>query len=191
MEKIYRNIFCLSSNRRCGLEHNKKMNVVLLTNQIQTDNIHFLDVKKNIIIDGSFTKIIYCDPFFTMNGVFLYFPIIFHSYDKINKNFIVFNISNNLALIKQVNELENQILTYYKSELNCNKKCNFCLMNQLITGKIKLYKENNFSSSSYYTQNHNNHHNNNHNISNTKIVLKISGIWENDCELGITFKFMM
>jgi hypothetical protein len=184
------------------------MNVVLLTNQIETDNIHFLDVKKNIIIDGSFTKIIYCDSCFTMNGVYLHFPIIFHSYDKINKNFIVFNINNNLALIKKVNDLENEILSYYKTEMNCNKKCNFCLMNQLITGKIKLYKENNFSPSSNYNyanQNHYSNHNQNHNISanynntnnnnnninnNNKIVLKISGIWENDCELGITFKFM-
>lgn len=162
------------------------MNIVLLTNKIEPDNIHFLDVKKNIIIDGSFTKIIYCDPFFTMNGVYLYFPIVFHSYDKINKNFIVYNINNNLELIKQVNDLENKILAYYKNEMNCNKKCSFCLMNQLITGKIKLYKENNFTSSSY-----NNNNNNIYSISNTKVVLKISGIWENDCELGITFKFMV
>jgi len=38
-------------------------------NDIVIDNVFFLETRKNIIMDGKFTKIIYSDENIVMNGV--------------------------------------------------------------------------------------------------------------------------
>ena len=38
-------------------------------------NLFFLDTKKNMIMDGNFTKLLYSNELFVMNGLYLLFPI--------------------------------------------------------------------------------------------------------------------
>jgi hypothetical protein len=85
------------------------------------------------------------------------------------------NTGSNNSIVKQVSDFENRLIEYYKCEYGIQKKAAPTLMNQLLTSKIKLYKE---------TDDVNNHN------SLPKVVLKISGIWETANEVGITYKFL-
>lgn len=158
------------------------MNIIFDSLQIDIKNIGFSETKKNIIIDGNFTKIIYSDVYVTLNGIYIIAPIIYNPIDKIlNKNIISFNINhtNNANFLKKIYNLETKIVDYYSYEYGVNGKKNiYCLYNQLTSGKIKLYKELN-----------NNNNNVNYN-GDFNIVLKISGIWETENEIGITYKFL-
>lgn len=51
------------------------MNVVLDFNQINLKNVSFLDSKKNIILNGKFTRFMYTDDCMSMNGLYINFPI--------------------------------------------------------------------------------------------------------------------
>ena len=135
-------------------------------------NVHFMENKKNIIIDGFFTKIIYFDHVCTLNAIYIHFPIQYN--EKILNNYVFFNPLNNHLLIKKIALLEEEITHYYKEELNITKPISYSLSNQLNSGKIKIFKE----------------YNKDNNFNNSRYVLKISGIWENHREIGIAYKFL-
>ena len=59
------------------------MNIILGISQIEIKNIMFLETKKNIIIDGNFTKLIYADNNVSVNGIFVTFPILASGIDKL------------------------------------------------------------------------------------------------------------
>ena len=157
------------------------MNVVLPINHYSNNHIHLLDSKQNIITDGIFTKVIFSNQLFAMNGLFIFFPI--DTENIINSNgryFINFNpnSSHNTDIINQVFSIEEQILNLYKNTNQVNKKKTFVLNNQLFTGNIKVYKDNYDSTDDIF-------------YSNKLFILKISGIWENDNEFGITYKIII
>lgn len=155
------------------------MNVALNTDNFNIEYTSLLDSKKNIITtDGIFTKIIFSNRLFVMNGVFFYFPI--HIDNVINSNgrfFINFNPNSKLNsnIISNISKIENQILSFYKKTNNCNKNIAQLLTNQLSAGNIKVYKDNNELL-------------NNINFTDKQFILKISGIWESKHEYGITYK---
>ena len=155
------------------------MNVALNPDNFHIEYTSLLDSKKNIITtDGIFTKIIFSNRLFVMNGVFFYFPI--HIDNVINSNgrfFISFNpnTKNNSTIIQNISRIENQILSFYKKSNNCNKNIAQLLTNQLFAGNIKVYKDNNELL-------------NNLNFTDKQFILKISGIWESKHEYGITYK---
>jgi hypothetical protein len=151
------------------------MSIVLKNNHILIENLFFSDTKKNIIIDGFFTKIIYSDNDTSINGLYIDFPIIFNKDEKNNhKNLILFNAYYylNSTIIKQIGELEIQILEYYNTYSHISKKIIPSLYNLLLNGKIKLYSNTELD------------------INNVFLFLKISGVWETDDNIGITFKFL-
>jgi hypothetical protein len=155
------------------------MNLVFDISTFRPEHIHFLETKKNIIMDGNFTKIIYSDEFLTMNGIYISFPIQIGPTDKIvNKNNIQFNIHSihNAALMKELARLENYVVGYYKRTYSNDKRLKNSLAAQLYTGFLKMYKEFNYDKSIVRK--------------NPRYVLKISGIWENHDEIGITYKFI-
>lgn len=148
------------------------MNIVLEKSQFDIMNVHFMEKKKNIIIEGFFTKIIYFDQYVTLNAIYIHFPIQFN--DKISNNYIFFNPLHNQLLIRKISQIEQDITHYFKEEYNITKPIVMGLNNQLQSGKIKIFKE----------------YNSEHNLSNSRFVLKISGIWENHKEIGIAYKFL-
>ena len=77
----------------------------------------------------------------------------------------------NLQYITSLSEIETAILSLYKNINDINKTSKLTLTNQCYSGYFKIYKENN-------TTNNNNY------------FLKISGIWENTDEIGITYKII-
>ena len=157
------------------------MNIVYNMKDFQLTNVFFLDPKRNIIMDGKFTKIIHSDELITINGI--YFQILFsiNSIDKfksvdkfMNKYFMKFipNDATNNKIINELNKIEAGLIDHYKKNFSCKKSPVFLLKEQLSTGNVKLYREIP------------------HLNKNSDFIIKISGIWENNENIGITYKFM-
>ena len=47
------------------------MNLLLDLKNISVSNVFFMDTQPNMLFDGMFTKINYCDEFFTMYGIYI------------------------------------------------------------------------------------------------------------------------
>jgi hypothetical protein len=139
----------------------------------------FLDTKRNIIIDGNFTKLFFSNKLFTMNGLYFIFPIepttIEHAINKKQMKFNPYS-PNNLSIIQNIADIEYKILDYYRQLKNCNN-CTISniLSKQLYCGYMKIYKK------CHETDELNN-------LNNKKYIIKISGIWENNYEIGLTYK---
>jgi hypothetical protein len=68
------------------------MNISIDLQKIYLSNIYFLDKKTNVIMDGNFSKILYSNEWFTMNGLYVLFPIETLSIEKYsNKSLLKFN----------------------------------------------------------------------------------------------------
>ena len=91
-------------------------------------------------------------------------------------NIDIKNYFNNHGLLIYINNLEDIILSKYSKE----KKKNY---------KIKEYFNNNFIKK-YSDKNYNNHDNHDNHDNQVKYILKISGIWVSNNNIGVTFKFL-
>jgi hypothetical protein len=154
------------------------MNIILDIYGFQLNNIIFLESKRNMIMDGTFAKIIYSNQYFSLNSIYFDFPIELLSLDKqLNKYIMKYNpntFSNN-ALIQELSKIEYRIIEYYKQTNEICKRTNCILNKQLLTGNLKMYKDFNLSKI---------------NKNPPEYIIKISGIWENNNEIGITYKII-
>jgi len=153
------------------------MNIIFDTNKFTLGYTFFLEPKRNMIMDGIFSKIIYSNQYFTLNGIYLYLPIDIQSMEKaMNKNIIKFYASSpaNNHLVQELSKIEYRIIEYYKQLNNITKRTTSLLSKQLYSGSLKLYKE----------------YNDYRLIPDSKptYIVKISGIWENEDEVGINYK---
>jgi adenylosuccinate synthase len=145
-------------------------------NDITIDNVFFLETRNNIIMDGKFTKIIYSDENVVTNGIYMNIDINEYTFDKSYSRISMKHTKNNDYIINKITEIENYILKYFKHINSNTKQTRFLLKEQLDTLFIKVYRDN------YPYPNDNNIYG--------KIVLKISGVWEDNCSIGITYKLM-
>uniref|UniRef100_A0A6C0HGS6 Uncharacterized protein n=1 Tax=viral metagenome TaxID=1070528 RepID=A0A6C0HGS6_9ZZZZ len=175
------------------------MNIVINPHKFNSQCIFFLDKKKNNIINGCFSKIIYSTECFTMNGIFVVIPLISKSPNLINNTtenavlsrddlssryietsdnkytvYFYTHDVNNLQYITIISEIENAIINTYKEMNGVKKRSNLVLTQQLYRGFFKIYKEKQNCKST----------------TDMKYMLKISGVWENTEEVGITYKFI-
>ena len=205
------------------------MNLLCDVSMFQVNHIFFLDTKKNMVIDGKFTKIVYSDSVVSLNGLYIYCPIEsdlggsvpgsisttnfvggLRPQDKVGhqrsfvENYVstivtkkipfIFSLLNptNIYLIKELNRIEHEIIEHYKEFFQIHKTNVYSLRNQLKSGNIKVVHKIPYLYSDYEP------------ISLTPIevghepndcirpiVVKISGIWETDMNIGITFKFQI
>jgi len=149
------------------------MNIILELYNFNRENTQYLDTKKNIIMNGNFTKIIYSDNNFTLNGIYLRCPFDIEQIDNNIQQNIIFNLENE-RFFNEIIKIETYILDSYKHKNNISKHPQYLLFNQITNQHIKLYNQNNMV----------------FNNSHTQIVLKISGIWENAEYFGLTYKFI-
>ena len=161
------------------------MNLVCNISDFDIENMFFLEIKKNIIITGTFTKIIYSTINVIFNGIYLIFPIIEQTCES-SKNGGKYNIStfsilnkNNINIIKELNRIEHTIIEYAKDYFNINKMNIYSLRNQLKQGNIKIYN-------SQYSITDDSPPS----LTPESCIIKISGIWENEQNIGITYKFI-
>ena len=137
------------------------MNILLDLENVNMSNIFFTDTKQNMMFDGVFTKLLYCDDFFTMYGIYINVFIqqtTTNTKPKINTD--TYN-----ALVK----LETDILeAYIKTKKHVQTNVTYKLA-ELLKTKFQI----------------------NSLINEKTNCLKISGIWENNQtkEFGISFKF--
>ena len=93
------------------------MNIVINMNEFSLKNIFFNEAIKNTVInDSSFIRILYSNKDFTLNGIYIKVDFI----KSINYNKF-FENSNNLTIIKYIENLETYILNSY----NKNKQHNY------------------------------------------------------------------
>ena len=137
------------------------------------DNIRYLYPKKNTIMNGEFTKILYSKYNVTLNGLYIYIPINIEKTNSDSHVRSISNTSNNTTLIQDLKNVELYILNNFKSYSKRNKMFETVLTKQLNTNSIRVY-----------------HENNNNNKKRNKYVIKISGIWETNEKIGLTYKIL-
>jgi|TARA_B110000967_G_C18893023_1_gene568654 hypothetical protein len=147
------------------------MNFTINLDDFTLKNASFLEPKKNIIMDGSFTKINYLAEWFTMNSIFLNIPLTIKNIDN-NIQFDPYS-SKNHFIIQSLSKLETMLLQLYSDTKQKNFKFNTLLSKQLYKGNMKINKD----------EMHTSH---------KKIyIIKISGIWQSNNEIGITYKMFL
>ena len=151
------------------------MNIVIDIDEFNKDHIFLQEpVKNNIIDDSKFIRIIYSNNIFYVNTLYISFNLhIIQIENYFNKHKFVFNVTQNTKQINQLKYIEESILD---KVFISNKKPVFRLYEQLNSGNLKLFKENIKI----------------HKINTTNdFIIKISGIWENEYEYGIIYKFVV
>ena len=149
------------------------MNISINSFDFDIHNVSFLEPKKNILMEGYFTKINYLSQWFTMSGLFFYLPIKIKSIIK-EKSCIKFDpyLPENHGFIQKFAAIENYLLDFY----NSNKQLSFMkqtlLSKQLFNGTLKINYEDVDSIEP----------------KETDFIIKVSGIWQNTKEIGITYK---
>jgi hypothetical protein len=147
---------------------------------INLKHLYFSEpIQNSIIHDSYFIRMNYSDNDVSLTGLILPVKLSFITISKsFNKNIIIYDLHSNKEVISNICRLETLILEKYNNFLNSKSASNtlkipvYNLSTQMKSCSIKL-----FSDIDKRTQECN-------------IILKISGIWENIREYGITFKFM-
>lgn len=152
------------------------MNILINHFQFDTNNTFFMDKKKNIIVNGSFSRLLYSNSFFVMNGLHFEFPIVNYRIVNTNQNSeLIFSPykDSNLSYVSDFVKIENTLLTNYNMIYGTNKTFSGVLSKQLHSGNMKLYR--NLQKKKMHP---------------TQLVIKISGIWETDNEIGLATKLL-
>jgi hypothetical protein len=157
------------------------MNFILNKDFFNIDNVCFLETKNNIVMEnGNFTKMFYSTSEYILNNIFIDFQINVKDIHQINNEYnnyygkyiMYFDLNNeNMRIFQKIMDIEKQILEYYLKYRNIDKKCEFILKNQIMNKNLKFYRNLN-------TQ------------ENIMFYLKISGVWENNSQIGITYKVL-
>lgn len=149
------------------------MIIALNKEQYNKDYILFSDkTKNNILSNGHFYRIFYSPPTFCMNGIHVYFnmkDIYLESY--FNKVKCTFDKTKNCDAISLVKNIEKNILAVSPNE---DKTPVFRIDEQLSQGFIKIFSDNAWEKTS---------------VADIQILLKISGVWTDSTNYGITFRF--
>ena len=141
--------------------------------------LYFSEPVQNALMpDSYFIRIIYSDNDVSLIGLMI--PMYFNSITVLksfNKSIIMYDLHSHRDMILKISELEISILERYNHFLKMYKKYQKCpvynLTTQLKSCSVKLFNDID------------------KNLDECNLVLKISGIWESDKEIGITFKFIL
>jgi len=156
------------------------MNIAIPVNQFNINNVFFQEAIKNTIMDDSnFIRIIYSDDICMFNGICLEFVLhITHvdkSFNKFKCNFDNM-LSNNI--IQTISKIEYDIISKYNMIMNMNismsKQPVFRISDQIKNESIKVLSINNSINNSTHK---------------ATFMIKISGLWSNELEYGLTYKF--
>jgi len=201
------------------------MNLAIPASSFSHNDIIFTEPKNNNIMTGQFTKMLYSTELFTMNEIYLGFPI-----KPYNENYsrLIFNTNNpiNQECVTLFKQIEVTVLDYYKENFDCKKTAVYKLAEQLSCGSINLYSSGfgGFRNNEYQrnklphdswsinSKGLGNHIDSLSEVTNidlptsavlqreafniknikdhVKYAMKISGVWETDTEIGITFKLV-
>jgi hypothetical protein len=147
------------------------MNIALNINQYNINNIYYCDsIKNNVVNDGTFIRLIYSTDYFVTNGVNILIPFSDVTIEKYyNKYKCSFNVNSNRNNIESIHQIEKEILDKINTK---SKIIQTKISDQIKNGNFKIFSENIDKPSSVQL-----------------FILKVSGIWETDNYIGLTFKF--
>jgi hypothetical protein len=146
------------------------MALALPINQFNVNHVFFQDPVKNTIMnESSFIRTIYSNELCMLNGICLEFDLPITAVDKSFNKFKC-TIDNKLGamMVQTISQLERDILGKFAGE---KKQPVFRVHEQLKNGMLKVLTINNTTT-----------------LLKT-FVLKISGLWSNNTEYGLTYKF--
>lgn len=149
------------------------MNVVIKEEQFNLTNVYYTEPIQNIIMDNSqFVKIVYSNEDVMMNGIYLLVDLKHINKESYFKKIkITYDTSLNKNILNRIYEIENQLLQKYNSNKKIQRKIIYDTLNN---GVIKLFPNDEKDIIS----------------NNNSFILKISGIWENETEYGLTYKLL-
>ena len=150
------------------------MNVVIKENQFNISNVYYTEPIQNIVMDNSkFIKLIYSTENAMISGLCLLLQLKVSNKELYFKKLkFIYDINTNKEILNKIYDIESIIL----NKIGNQKKQRKILYETLSSGIIKLFP--------------NNENESNNNNSNNSFILKISGIWENDTEYGLTYKIL-
>ena len=126
--------------------------------------------KNNVMDGGDFFRLYYSDQLCNSNGLYIYFTFKNVSIEKyFNKIKCSFNESENKDIIQHLKNIEKEILSYMP-----NRDYVYRIEEQLNNKYIKIFSD----KPTAYGK-----------TEKIYIVLKISGIWNNYINCGLTFRF--
>ena len=139
---------------------------------IQISNLIISEKKKNNIINDSFFyRIYYATNNFISNGIVVNYNFsIYNTETFYKKTKLNFKEKDNIHNIQNIIYVENQLLSYFNSP----KTKKFLLKEQLKENNLKIQNTNSSL-----------------NLTNLNLVLKISGFWETQSEIGLTYRFFI
>ena len=108
------------------------MNIIYNIDKYNKNKISFSDSKRNILMDGKFTKILFSESYFSIVGIYLKINFSNVKLNTINNKHILKldkNINND-RIIKNLVQIEFDILNYYKILFDSKK--NFFLTKKLL-----------------------------------------------------------
>ena len=146
------------------------MYVVLEIDDVKTNNIFYQEKVKNTVMDNSkFLRIVYSNELFMLNGIFIAFNLNLSSIERsFNKYKCIFDAKTNQEFICKIANIEKNIMMV---NTIVNKNPVYRITDQLSNGFLKIFNEAECKSKNEF-------------------ILKIYGIWENECEYGLTYKFI-
>ena len=174
--------------------------LLTLDNNIDINNIILCEPINNTVMDNSkFIRLIYSDKNIIMNGIYIKISVnistIEHAYNKLR---CYIEPEKNKEICKILSFTEKNILSKYVT----NKLSSYKLTECLNKGILKIFNET-FIKNQYNTSNKDKYNSDKYNSENSmsltknandsslyNIVLKISGIWVDEREYGLTYKFI-
>ena len=160
------------------------MNVVITPNDYKGTQVYFTEKKPNTHIpNGTFNRITYSTTDFVMNGIYIQFELFVR---QIDQNFNIYNCvfdpnhDHNHTMLSIFQRIETGILDKWmrlehSASLSTQRHKSMDIVQQLRSGVISVWK-NDF------------HYNDKPQFQH--FIIKISGIWENEGECGMTYKFI-
>lgn len=136
---------------------------------IKKEYIYFNEpIQNNIINESRYIRILYSTPNIVFNGIHVFINLTIDNMERqYNKNILYYNIEKNIQAINSIKKIEKKILKKY----NSLKSPYYNLSELLDGGIIRLFTD----------------------LTEKKkvmnIILKISGLWEDDETYGVTYKF--
>jgi hypothetical protein len=130
--------------------------------RFEINNVHFLEPKKNVNMNGSFIKMNYSENDISLNAIY-----ITYSLQRLQP-------IENTSILQRLHQMENEILDLYKNSRKIQKTNTLSLLPHLMaqSKNIELCDEKTWFSN-YQTN-----------------VIKISGIWETESMIGITYRMI-
>ena len=156
------------------------MNLILQPNQFNQNCIYFLERKSNMIIDGLFSKLLYSTDCFITTGLYIDFLLEQQTFKKSGSSTIEVDIHKNTEMIQQLINIEKEILLLYIEQFQLQTKIPvYDLENKLQSTTIKFYSSNIYNKPNNYKL-----------FTTLNYYIKISGIWETNQQIGLTYKII-